>query len=412
MYEIRDLASQTGLGPHERMQPSAAANKRLGSETQVTSVKRWFRDAFINGADARLWDISTTDEGTFTHTRNAVVLGTGTTVASTVTMLSKETFTAPMRLNVLLIMSQRITNQNTYIEFVSVGPNGEIDEQNTIGWLFDGSNAFRAKSRLSNAEGNFLDSATFTTTSTTTLNQYNLDLFTDQAWFNSHAPETTNLTHLAVVRTQRLPDTTAHYKLRIRTENAAVITNTNITLHHVHVEVFQEIAAEITNSFGAANRAQVSGLIARDGVPIANPIIMGAAGQIANPVAITGGRTVDLISTTIGALIVKPYSIPEADWRAALALTTTASTPAKAAGAAGIRNYVTGLQATNNTATPTLLSILDGAAVMWTGNVPANGSIICDFVAPLRGTAATALNVQAGTAVTTLHANLQGYEAP
>lgn len=88
----------------------------------------------------------------------------------------------------------------------------------------------------------------------------------------------------------------------------------------------------------------------------------------------------------------------------------TDTTPVvKAAAGAGIRNYVTDLTVSNTSATATLVSLLDGAAVIWQGVVPATGSIIVNFATPLRGSANTAMNAQAAVAATTIYLSFGGY---
>ena len=126
--------------------------------------------------------------------------------------------------------------------------------------------------------------------------------------------------------------------------------------------------------------------------------------------------------TAGGAAIVKEYSTPELDWQAGSGLTalaTTTLTALKAAAGAGIRNYLTGLQIVNTSASvSTTVTILDGAAVIWTGYLPATSAslqalpIIIQFITPLKGTAATALNIQLGTTAASVYYNAQGYSAP
>lgn len=89
----------------------------------------------------------------------------------------------------------------------------------------------------------------------------------------------------------------------------------------------------------------------------------------ANPIAVTTARGVDLPATLIGALVTKPYAIPEADWQTAAAaggIITTTDVVLRAAAAAGIRNYVTSIDLRN--AHPTVATevvIKDGATVIW-----------------------------------------------
>jgi hypothetical protein len=136
-----------------------------------------------------------------------------------------------------------------------------------------------------------------------------------------------------------------------------------------------------------------------------------------NYAAVASGDQADLISTAVGALIVKPNAIPEHSWNypaAAGGITGNADVQVRAAGAAGIRNYVTSMQIRNVSATATEFLIKDGAStVLWRDFLPANSAPPpITFSDPLRGSAATALNVQCVTAGAQVFVNLQGHFAP
>lgn len=112
-----------------------------------------------------------------------------------------------------------------------------------------------------------------------------------------------------------------------------------------------------------------------------------------------------------GNQIVKLNAIPDVTWQAvSAAITTTTSTSVKAAAAAGIRNYVTDIVISNGGVTPvaSLVTILDGATVIWQAWVPASGTVAVSLTTPLRGSAATAVNVQSSIAAT-IYASLVGY---
>jgi hypothetical protein len=145
---------------------------------------------------------------------------------------------------------------------------------------------------------------------------------------------------------------------------------------------------------------------------------MVATGLSANPSAVTSGRVVDLLATLIGALVSKPFSIPEADWQyagAAGGITGTADVVLKAAAAAGIRNYVTSIDLRNAHATvATEVVIKDGSAVIWRQLLPAAmaAPVNIVFPTPLRGSAATAVNFACLTTGAQVYVNAQGYAAP
>ena len=92
-------------------------------------------------------------------------------------------------------------------------------------------------------------------------------------------------------------------------------------------------------------------------------------------------------------------------------ITVTADTPIFAAGAAGIRNYITGIWFKNTSATASEVVIKDGAAtVLWRGHLSAAMTFgeVVSFNPPLKGTAATAMNV-ALAAITATIVSAQGY---
>jgi hypothetical protein len=165
-----------------------------------------------------------------------------------------------------------------------------------------------------------------------------------------------------------------------------------------------------------------NGQTAHSAASTGSPVRVAGRVNTAVDTTLVTGDVSDLFMTTAGQLVEKPYAAPELDWQATsgiTALATTTSTALKAAGAAGVRNYVTALQLYNTSATvSTTASILDGATVIWTGYLPATTAALpvvdihAVFPTPLRGTAATAMNIQLGTTGAAVYYNVQGYQAP
>lgn len=130
----------------------------------------------------------------------------------------------------------------------------------------------------------------------------------------------------------------------------------------------------------------------------------------------------DLFISDSGQLINKPYALPQADWSYAPPAggisNSAVGVTAKAAQAAGVRNYVTAVQLSwDALTTATEFVIRDGAAgtVLWRFKVPAGiaGSYGRSFPTPLMGTAATLVEIQTITASVAggVLANVQGYGA-
>ncbi len=161
---------------------------------------------------------------------------------------------------------------------------------------------------------------------------------------------------------------------------------------------------------------------AHDSVLSGSPVRGGSHAVSTLPAAVATGDVVNDIATLEGAKVVRPYSIPAAEWAYAAAATgitnSNVAVTIKAAGAAGIRNYITGLQLAHDAlGAATEIAIRDGAAgtVLWRGKLQTGAlpPTSIPFPSPLKGTAATLLEIVALTAVTGgIYANLQGYSAP
>jgi len=171
---------------------------------------------------------------------------------------------------------------------------------------------------------------------------------------------------------------------------------------------------------GTVTASNVTGIAAHDAVISGNPVRIAGRALTANYTAVATGDVADFVTTTVGAQITKPYSIPNLDWAYAAAsggITNTSDVVLIAAGAAGIRNYLTGISIQNASATiATEVVVKDGATIIWRGYVGTsallNSAVGVTFPTPLKTTAATALNVACITTGSAVYVNAQGYQAP
>ena len=205
-----------------------------------------------------------------------------------------------------------------------------------------------------------------------------------------------------------LPKLARFVRLRMATATTAGTTTLSVTMTRAD---FRTVATANTV------QTQTVGQVAHDAAIGGSPVRTAGRALTANYTAVATGDTADITTTLVGAQIVKPYSIPEADWSYAAAaggIINTTDVVARAAGAAGIKNYVTGLQVRNANAVATEFVIKDGATVIWRSQLPASmaGSVDIAFPSPIKGTAATALNIACITTGAAVYANLQGYQAP
>jgi len=152
----------------------------------------------------------------------------------------------------------------------------------------------------------------------------------------------------------------------------------------------------------------------------AGPVAVFRATSAADAAVSASDDAVVGCATLTGKQIVMPYATPAQTWNYAAAaggLVTTSGVTAKTAGAAGVRHYITSAQIINSHQTiGTEVLIRDGASGTvlhrsWAQFTGGGGTY--RFDPPLRGTAATLVEIAEVTATATagVLVNLQGYSA-
>lgn len=150
-------------------------------------------------------------------------------------------------------------------------------------------------------------------------------------------------------------------------------------------------------------------------------ILAGGAVLTADDTTLVANDFATLKFTTAGQLVQKPYGTRENDWTYAAATggisNTTTAVTIKAAGAANIRNFITGIQLDADTlGAVTEVAIRDGAGgtVLWRKKIQTGG--LSDgsytFTTPLQGSVATLMEVVTLSATVTggVFVNVQGYQ--
>lgn len=412
---------------------TAGAYDPVEDMLKVKSVQRKWRDSFT-GSDLNpgKWTSEIGPGASLSVGGGVLTMASGTAAGTEASILSTETFTVPFRLSIGLTLSQRIANQGFHVECVSVDrASGLPDGLHMLGLLFDGTNAAQAKYEVQNGGLARLASAASGFPSTAANGVYEIEPFADEAWFHGGTLDATTGRANSYRRHQQIPDPNALYKVRLRWLNGVTppASSTNALVQYIAVQDYAELTAEITAGRGQSVAGQ-SVAVNVVSPPSVTPVggqarntngalpVLAATGYSANPAAVTTARGVDLLATLIGALVSKPFSIPEADWQyagAAGGITGTADVVIKAAAAAGIRNYLTSLDVRNAHATvATEVVIKDGATVIWRQALAAAMAAPVEIVfpTPLRGTAATAMNLACLTTGAQVYVNAQGYAAP
>jgi hypothetical protein len=165
-----------------------------------------------------------------------------------------------------------------------------------------------------------------------------------------------------------------------------------------------------------------NGQTAHSAAATGSPVRVGGRVNTTLDTTLVQGDAADLFQTSAGQVIQKPFGSAENDWQYAAAaagiVNTTTAVTIKAAGAASIRNFITGITIMAEAlGAATELVIRDGAAgtVIFRTKIPAAGLVTTNikFPTPLKGTAATLLEVATLTASVTgaVYFNAQGYQS-
>jgi len=196
--------------------------------------------------------------------------------------------------------------------------------------------------------------------------------------------------------------------LAVRQDTLATLSSATGDYEPLHLNV---VGALYTQPVGAA---------AHDAVIAGNPLRLAGRALTADYTAVAAGDTADLITTLTGKLVTIPLANPANTWSYAAAaggLVNATGVTARAAGAAGVRNYISSIQVVNSHQTiSTEVLVRDGAAgtVLHRGWAQAaGGGFACTFEPPLRGTAATLVEIGEVTATATagVLVNLSGFAA-
>lgn len=173
-------------------------------------------------------------------------------------------------------------------------------------------------------------------------------------------------------------------------------------------------AVWVANATASNLQAVVSGGAADSATAAGNPVQVAGKVFTAVDTSYAAGEIGALPVSTGKQVVTKAFAPAELDWQYAAPIAGTAYAAAtnvavKPAGAASVRNYVTALQGVVPTATT--VTIVDGTSTsLWSKTCAAGENLNIQFPTPLRGTAATAMNIQL-SAAQTAWLNVQGFQS-
>jgi hypothetical protein len=182
---------------------------------------------------------------------------------------------------------------------------------------------------------------------------------------------------------------------------------------------FAPAVNQIANTSSGNLQSIVVGSAAHNAQSSGSPVRVAGRVNTSFDTALVHGDACDLFCTTAGQSVVKPYGTAENDWQYAAAAggitNSTADVVIKAAGAANIRNYLTSLSFSSDPLlAATEIVVKEGATVIWRDKIKTTGQPLThvEFPTPLKGAAATALNVAVLTSnAGAVYFNAQGYQS-
>lgn len=232
-------------------------------------------------------------------------------------------------------------------------------------------------------------------------------------------------------------EATLFLQIRVVNSSSAPATTTTATLDFIEINNYASQGVTITGIDSLPKKAALPVMLQNLGSGISFGVVGPAAHSAASsgsPVRVAGrvntaadttlvnGDVSDFFFSPAGQAIVKDFATADLDWQYAAASggisNTTTAVQIKGAAGAGIRNYITSISiATDTLGAATELAIRDGASgtVIWRTKLGTGleNTINVVFPTPLRGTAATLLEVVTLTASVTgaVFFNAQGYSA-
>lgn len=155
------------------------------------------------------------------------------------------------------------------------------------------------------------------------------------------------------------------------------------------------------------------GAVAHDSADSGNPIKVGAKAitALSGATLVASADRTDNVSDLDGAQIIRQDATLGDLVSGTASNTDGTSTQVLAAGAAGIKHYITDVTIVNTSSSTIYVELKDGTTAKWVFPVPATGGVTHSFRVPLAGTAATAWNFDPSAATTTIYCSVTAFKS-
>lgn len=253
--------------------------------TLSSSTVRQFRDDFPGTTlDSTKWDILQTGAGqSISVSGSELTINSGTNANSETIIRSKATYNLPCRIMAIAKLSQRIANQEFYLEFV------DSTGQDFASWQFFATNNQTAHYTTGSAGDTSNYSALVTSLATNNYQIFESELFAEECYFYTRPTDTTGARGSGIgVRSRKIPDSNLNYYIQIRVKNLATApaSTTSFTLDSIGIVDIERLSTEIIGGRGGG-----AGNLA---IPVAfssTPTVVVTPGNTTNPLTIADGQS-------------------------------------------------------------------------------------------------------------------------
>ena len=243
-----------------------------------------FRKDFIDATLAD-WDITTGTGMAVSAGAVNLVVTTGTTANQETRVTSKQMFSVPFGVSFGFKISQKIANQEFYVEIVAADPvTGVVDDTVVAAWRVAGSDSTTTtigRYDVRNGGAARLQSANVSALPAQTTDLiFEIVLESDEVWFHAKAMDATTGRTASFARQSVCPSPDKVYKLRYRIVNGSVApaSTTTFTSAFCAAVDYTEIKTEVTGGQGSANAGQGIGVTLTSNTPtVSNATIAASA---------------------------------------------------------------------------------------------------------------------------------------
>lgn len=240
-----------------------------GDGSLISGTKTRYRREFTDTSLAA-WDVVTGAGMAISVTGGNLVVTTGTTANSVTSLTTKETFSVPFKAAFGFKTSQKIANQEFYMELVAVDVNGTVDETVVAAWRVSGTDSTTttvARVETRNGQTGRFQSGNVTVASQTADGIYEIVIESDESQFHNKPIDSISGKTVSLTRNSVSPDPNLLYKLRYRFVNAAVApaSTTTLTCGFVTAVDYTETLVELTGAQGTSNASSALSVLIAGG---------------------------------------------------------------------------------------------------------------------------------------------------